>query len=163
MTLVELLLTYVLLALLLVLMVGVSEYVQRQARRQLAEDMVLTLRETLLAYHASVGRFPGGWADGESTAAITVLLGEPACARVLQDWPVTLSAPRQPAHYVDPWGRSFRYLTTASGAEHRERVTMDGGVPIFESAGPDGDFGDTDLQAREDNLASDFTMIIKQM
>ena len=51
MTRVELLLVYVVLALAMVLLAGVNRYVQREAKCRLAEDMLLTLRESLPAYH----------------------------------------------------------------------------------------------------------------
>ena len=58
MTRVELLLVYVVLSLAAVLLAGVNRYVQREAKFRLAEDMLLTLRESLPAYREAVGRHP---------------------------------------------------------------------------------------------------------
>lgn len=162
MTLVELLLAYVVLGLLLVMVAGVSGYVQREAKRRLGEDMVITLREGVLAYRGDTGHFPSAAPDQSSVGAIAELLANAASSRLLADWPV--SPPRGSdtiAQYVDPWGRSFRYVTSQNGSPlRREDVALNAGVPIFESAGPDGDFGDDRPANRGDNISSDIAALI---
>ncbi len=164
MTAVELLLLCALLGVLVALVVGISDYVQREAKRRLAEDMVLTLREALVSYHNATGTYPPGRIDDDSQEALAAMLAERDSAVVLHDWPEALAgkAP-QAGQFRDPWGRPFRYVT-AVGAdrEQGERLDMDNGVPIFESSGPDGDFGDLRPEAQEDNLASDIAMIIQR-
>ena len=78
MTRVELLLVYVVLALAAVLLAGVNRYVQREAKCRLAEDMLLTLRESLPAYHEAVGRYPAEQEDHDAKRAIASLLSESA-------------------------------------------------------------------------------------
>ncbi len=70
MTRVELLLVYVVLALAMVLLAGVNRYVQREAKCRLAEDMLLTLRESLPAYHEVVGRYPAEQPDHDANAPL---------------------------------------------------------------------------------------------
>ena len=56
----------------------------------------------------------------------------------------------------DAWGRPLRCLTAASKSPlDREAVAVNGGRPIFISAGPDGRFGTRDIAAAADNLRSD--------
>ncbi len=84
----ELLLVYVVLALATVLLAGVNGYVQREAKCRLAEDMLLTLRESLPAYHEAVGRDPTEQTVHDAERAIAALLSESASAEILKRWPL---------------------------------------------------------------------------
>ena len=163
MTRVELLLVYVVLALAAVLLAGVNRYVQREAKCRLAEDMLLTLRESLPAYHKAVGRYPAEQPDGDAERAIATLLSESGSAEILERWP--LARTRRPGNglqFVDPWGTRFRYLirddSVAFGAQGSATPPA-GTVPLFESAGPDREFGDADGALAKDNLSSDIPKI----
>ncbi len=163
MTRVELLLAYVVLALATVLLAGVNRYVQREAKCRLAEDMLLTLRESLPAYHEAVGRYPAEQPDHDAEQAIAALLAESASVEILKNWP--LARTRMPGNglqLVDPWGTRFRYLirddSVAFGAPGSAKPPA-GTVPLFESAGPDREFGDANASRAKDNLSSDIPKI----
>ncbi len=163
MTRVELLLVYVVLALAAVLLAGVNRYVQREAKCRLAEDMLLTLRESLPAYHEAVGRYPAEQPDRDAERAIAALLSESASAEILKRWPLALPhGPGNGIQLVDPWGTRFRYLirddSVTIGPQGSAKPPA-GTVPLFESAGPDCDFGDTDGSRAKDNLSSDIPKI----
>ena len=163
MTRVELLLVYVVLALAATLLAGVNRYVQREAKCRLAEDMLLTLRESLPAYREAVGRYPAEQSDHDAERAIAALLSESASAEILERWP--LAQTRKPGNglqLVDPWGTRFRY----SIRDHSVNFGVQGSsklpaetVPLFESAGPDCEFGDADGSRADDNLSSDIPKI----
>ncbi len=163
MTRVELLLVYVVLALATVLLAGVNGYVQREAKCRLAEDMLLTLRESLPAYHEAVGRYPAERPDHDAEQAIAALLSESASAEILKSWPLARThMPGTELQLVDPWGSRFRYLirgdSVAFGAQG-SAMPPAGTVPLFESAGPDREFGDVDRSRAKDNLSSDIPTI----
>ena len=160
---VELLLVYVVLALAAVLLAGVNRYVQREAKCRLAEDMLLTLRESLPAYHEAVGRYPAEQPDHDAERAIAALLSESASAEILENWPLARThGPENRLQLVDPWGTRFRYLIpddrAALGAQGAAKPPA-GTVPLFESAGPDREFGDADRSRAKDNLSSDIPKI----
>ncbi len=163
MTRVELLLVYVVLALATVLLSGVNRYVQREAKCRLAEDMLLTLRESLPVYHEAVGRYPEEQPDHDAKRAIAALLSESASTEILESWPLAL--PRGPGNRVqliDPWGTRFRYLIRDDSVTIRAQGSAKppaGTVPLFESAGPDREFGDADGSRAKDNLSSDIPKI----
>lgn len=160
----ELVLTYAVVALMMALMVGVGDYIQRESKGRLAEEMVLTLREAVVAYHAAIGRYPPGRLDGRSEQAITEMLGEESSRAVLSDWPVLPNnGLDSPSAFVDPWGVAFRY---SAAPNHAEVPSMTRGrgmdpIPVFVSAGPDRDFGDLDSRRQQDNLSSDIPMVFK--
>ncbi len=163
MTRVELLLVYVVLALAIVLLAGVNRYVQREAKCRLAEDMLLTLRESLPAYHEAVGRYPAEQPDHNAERAISALLSESASAEILKRWPLARTrVPGSGLQLVDPWGTRFRYLIrddrAAFGAQGSAKPPA-AAVPLFESAGPDREFGDADGSWAKDNLSSDIPKI----
>ncbi len=163
MTRVELLLVYVVLALAAVLLAGVNRYVQREAKCRLAEDMLLTLREALPAYHEAVGRYPASQLDRDAEQAIAALFSESASAEILENWPLAQArGAGDELQLVDPWGTRFRYLIrddrVTLGAQDSAKPPA-GTVPLFESAGPDRDFGDADGALAKDNLSSDIPKI----
>ncbi len=160
----ELVLTYAVVALMMALMVGVGDYIQRESKGRLAEEMVLTLREAVVAYHAATGRYPPGQPDGRSEQAITELLGDEASRGVLNDWPVLpLNGTDSHAGFADPWGAAFRYLAAPLHPEVPALTRGEGraAMPVFVSAGPDRDFGDLDSRRQQDNLSSDIPMVFK--
>lgn len=164
MTRMELVLTYAVVALMMALMVGVGDYIQRESKGRLAEEMVLTLREAVVAYHAATGRYPPGHPDGRSEQAITELLGDESSRGVLSDWPVLpRHAPDPHLGFADPWGVAFRYRASAHHAEVPSLTPGEGrdSMPVFVSAGPDRDFGDLDSRRQQDNLSSDIPMVFK--
>ncbi len=159
----ELLLVYVVLALAVVLLAGVNRYVQREAKCRLAEDMLLTLRESLPAYHEAVGRYPAEQPNHDAEQAIAALLSESASAKILERWPLARArTPGSGPQFVDPWGTRFRYLvrddSAKLGAPDSAKLPA-GTVPLFESSGPDREFGEADGPRAKDNLSSDIPKI----
>lgn len=164
MTRMELVLTYAVVALMMALMVGVGDYIQRESKGRLAEEMVLTLREALVAYHAATGRYPPGRRDGLSEYAIADLLVEEPSHQILGDWPAApRNDPGSHLRFADPWGLAFRYLAAPHnpGGPSVTAGAVGGSIPVFVSAGPDRDFGDLDSRRQQDNLSSDLPMAFK--
>lgn len=57
---------------------------------------------------------------------------------------------------VDAWRAPIRVITVGTmGVALGQRLQLAGGGVVFESAGPDGDFGDENSARRMDNLRSD--------
>jgi len=143
-----------------------------------AEQLLATLDEALSAYHQATGSWPvdPGAEDEERESAeqedsadrvIAALAAEPASRAILDRTrpvlrvkPITdMSAATSESSWgtvQDAWGRRLRCLTAASESPiDREAVAVNGGRPIFVSAGPDGQFGTHDIAAAADNLRSD--------
>jgi len=130
--------------------------VRQQAKRNLCARLMAGLGEALAQYHAKTGDYPPGRPDASAGPAIAAMLAVPEAAAELKDLPAVLQLGADPhVGGVDPWGRPVRYLTAASPTESaRREVAANGDVPIFESAGGDGDFGETDPAAAADNHRS---------
>jgi hypothetical protein len=57
---------------------------------------------------------------------------------------------------VDAWSTAIRIITTGNVADVQgRRLELAGGGAIFESAGPDRDFGDDSPVRQMDNMSSD--------
>jgi type II secretory pathway pseudopilin PulG len=100
--------------------------------------------------------YPPGSFDGSPEACLAALLAVPETRGRLVGlgWPWNRLVD-DPGAWTDPWGRPLRYVTTL----HNERaVMMNGGVPFWVCAGPDGRFGDADLAEQADNIFSDEPM-----
>ena len=161
MTLLELVLAYLVLALILSGLVGLGAYVQREAKIRQAQEMVMLLRDATIAYHQTRSEYPHGLVDGDPQSALQSLLEETASAARLSAWPGKQSATNTVLEDLkDPWGRDWRYWAIARADSHyRERLATEHGLPIFESAGPDGRFGLKEPIYRSDNIASDLAMM----
>ena len=90
--------------------------------------------------------------------ALAALVGVPASVKHLEAIPVRLLYAADDGRIAcrDPWGRRLRYLTALiADTEGKRRVARNGGRPIFESAGPDGRFGQSTDPATADDIRSD--------
>lgn len=97
--------------------------------------------------------YPPGSFDGSPEPCLAALLAVPETRERLVGlgWPWNRLAD-DPGAWTDPWGRPLRYVT----ALHNERaVMMNGGIPFWVCAGPDGRFGDADLAEQSDNISTD--------
>jgi len=155
-TLFETLILAVLIAAFLFVVAKGMQSVRRKAREQLCIRLVLRLGEAVARYRAQTGEYPPAAFDGSAGPAIEAIRRVRAAAEPLEDLPSVLAIGRDPRTGVlDPWGRPLRYVTVEATREaDRRDVIANGGVPIFESAGPDGELGLADPVAAADNIRS---------
>ncbi len=127
---------------------------RQQAKRNLCIRLMTQLSEALTAYHRQTGTYPPGAPDLSAGPAITAVEGVDRAAAALSALPPSLHLGEDPAvGCVDPWGVPLRYLTTTAPSQRdRQEVAANGGVPIFESAGRDRDFGTFQPSASADNI-----------
>lgn len=146
-TFLEAVVVFLFIAALLVLLAGQIESLRRRLRQDLADRQLAVLHEALVVYFLNNGEFPPGRTDLSATDAWHALCTSSAAGLLFADWPYPIGHRTQQP--IDAWGRPYRYLSL----EHdpRGRVVSNGNWPIFISAGPDGDFGDTDASAEADN------------
>ncbi|MBN1488563.1 MAG: hypothetical protein JXA69_01495 [Phycisphaerae bacterium] len=156
MTVFEVAIAAAVLGILLFVLAGGARAVRRQAKRNLGITQMTALREALAAYEAATDAYPPAAPDGSAGPAIAALLAVPETAAKLEPLPASLELGQDPqAGGLDPWGRPLRYLAADATRERdRAEVAANGGRPLFESAGPDGDFGHTDPGDDDDNLRS---------
>ncbi len=152
MTLIEAVVTIFLLSVGLFLLTGWTGTVRAEAKRDLAVRMLTELDQALARYRRASGSYPS-WRGSESDiSAVVDLLDHDKTRPILEAFPRTLW--RGPDRYrlVDPWGTPLRYYPPDS---MDPKVLANENRPLFESAGPDRDFGDSVLAAIGDNLRSD--------
>lgn len=149
--------------------------VRSDLKRSQVVQLLATLDQAMSAYHQTTGQWPAAPAakqggrtsaedDGSADRILTVLAAEPTSRAVLdtiepmlQVKPIGETEGTTPFGMVqDAWARPLRCLTADSASPlDREAVAVNAGRPIFVSAGPDGQFGASDLAAAADNLRSD--------
>lgn len=137
----------------LALFAGQAESARNRLRQDLASQQLAALREALTVYYLHTGSFPAGRPDLAANDAFRTMQALPPCGSVLADWPAP--AMIQPeAEPADPWRSTYRYI--APDNDKSGQVSDNGSWPLFISAGPDGDFGDsTDPAAEADNRRTD--------
>ncbi len=157
MTLVEALLSGLVLALAFWVLAGLYEGQLDQARTRQAEVLLAALDEALAAYHAASGAYPPGGPTGSMDDALAAMLQVPVSAEVLARLDLRLWHLRHGrGECLDPWGHRPRYLTAHVGdPELRARVARCGGRPVCVLAGPDGRFGRISDIASADDLGTD--------
>jgi len=153
MTLIETAVTIFLLSVGLFLLTGWTGMLRAEAKRDLAVRVLADLDQALARYRRATGSYPS-WRGGDSDipAAVVDLLDHDKTRPILEAFPRTLW--RGPDRYrlVDPWGTPLRYYPQDSTDP---KVLANEKKPLFESAGPDRDFGDSVVAAIGDNLRSD--------
>ena len=159
-TVIETVIAGALLALVLWVLSGLYDDMLDRARTAQAFEMIRTLDAALAAYHQAAGAHPPGRHGPDGSAvedALTVMIRVPESLRVLHGIDLRLLHLHDDRPVCrDPWGRPLRYLTAGVGDEVLAgRVARHAGRPIFESAGPDGRFGDHDPAAAADDIRSD--------
>ena len=151
-TLVELVVVVLLTAALLFALVGWTQAVRLQTRRELAVRLLAALNKSLELYRRSEGAYPPEAPDRGAADAMA-RLGSRADARSpLTTIPSVLWRESPRREFVDPWGTPLRYLGPAAAPA---RVRANGDRPVFVSAGVDRDFGEEQANALGDNIASD--------
>jgi type II secretory pathway pseudopilin PulG len=156
----ELLLAVVVLALTLAAITGLYARLVDQAKIRDTTRMIAALARAVELYHEAAGDYPECPA-GPADAVIERLLTLPQCARIIESaapqGSQRLGVASAPARFSrDAWGTPLRYVSPSAVLPFfSERIRLAGGVPIFESAGPDLRFGDTDTMRQPDNIRSD--------
>ena len=157
-TLVETLVVGIVLAVGLWLLSGLYDRYLDQARSRQGAAVIRSLDLALGAYYQTCAAWPPGEYDGSAGTALAALAGVPASAEHLEALPVRLLYAADDGRIAcrDPWGRRLHYLTALiADTDGKRRVEHNGGRPIFESAGPDGRFGQSTNPATADDIRSD--------
>lgn len=144
----------VVLGIVLFVVAGGVGAMRQQAKRNLCARLMTHLSEALAAYYRSTGTYPPGSPDASAGGAIAALCRVEGSAAALRGLPASLRVGTEPiVGCLDPWRRALRYLTAdAPGERERQEVAVNGGVPIFESAGRDGEFSDRGPAGATDNF-----------
>jgi hypothetical protein len=136
----------------LFLLAGWMRREREAAKHDLAVRMLVDLDKALVRYQRAEGQYPQTFGPDSAISVTVILADHERCRPILDSLPNCLWERRQRRVLVDPWGMPLRYHSEKS--KHPE-VAANGGRPVFESAGPDRDFGDLDPSAVGDNLRSD--------
>ncbi len=148
----EAVLLFLIVAAALALLAGRVEGVRTVLREHLATRQLALLQEATLVYFLNQGTFPPGCGDQSSAHTWHALGSAAPSAKVLAGWPTpgNLSADGP----ADPWQQPYRYLYHDGDSSHRS--ADNGGWPVFQSAGPDQEFGGMSEPARQvDNRSTD--------
>jgi type II secretory pathway pseudopilin PulG len=139
---------------LLFVIAGGIGVIRQQAKRNLCTRLMAQLSEALAEYQKKTGEYPPGAPDSSAGPAIAALEAVEPAAAALKPLPASLHIAEDPIiGCVDPWGEPLHYLTKTAPSEHdRREVAANGGIPIFESAGRDKDFGRDDPTRAADNV-----------
>lgn len=152
MTLVEMIITIILVTVGLFILSGWMSSMRQAARRDLAVRLLSDLDKALSRYCRASGQYPQGAGPNAANWATTALLDLDRTRPLLEALPDSLWAGPGRKNLVDPWGTPLLYL-----ADPRESplVRANNGRPVFISAGPDREFGEDDAARIGDNLRSD--------
>ncbi|MFH0980505.1 MAG: hypothetical protein V2A79_03075 [Planctomycetota bacterium] len=153
----EFLLSAALLVLVLAVLAGLYDHYLNRAKVRQVSALIHGLSRAAAVYAEVTGAPPPGRGDEACDPALAAMQATPASSAQLQSLGSTLLFLSDgKLRCMDAWGRPLHYLTARSERPgHRRRVETNGGVPIFESAGPDRDFGHTDSSREADNIGSD--------
>lgn len=152
MTLIEATVTIFLLSVGLFLLAGWTGMLRAEAKHDLAVRMLSDLDQALARYRRASGSYPLQRGPDSDIPAVVDLLDHDKTRPILEALPDVLW--RGPGKYrlLDPWGTPLRYHPPNSTDP---KVLANERKPLFESAGPDRDFGDLEVVAIGDNLRSD--------
>lgn len=142
-TLIEVLVVIALLAVLVTAGLGVSSYIQTQAREKLAESTISVLVTALGQYYEYWSEFPNPdpskQNDPDCDLSCEVLCKQlystPNSRKIcqsIQDSQVANADNDAYLEFVDPWGTALRYGYDSNDSNN---------FPVIESAGPDKEFG----------------------
>jgi hypothetical protein len=114
--------------------------------------MLKDLDQALVRYRRATGSYPTSRGPDSAIPAVVDLIDHEKTRPILEAFPSSLRSGPGRKRLVDPWGTPLHYYPEDSGDP---AAKASGGKPVFVSAGPDRDFGDTNPVARENNLRSD--------
>ncbi|UCG17477.1 MAG: hypothetical protein JSV19_05490 [Phycisphaerales bacterium] len=156
-TVLEIILVVGVLALAITIVSGLYTHALDRVKTRQATVLIATLDQAVRAYADACGSYPRGSPDASLRRVLPALLSIPESKRRLAALsPALLFVVDGQPRCHDPWGQQLRCLTdrVAAPASAR-RVENNDRVPVFESGGPDRDFGDNDPARRADNIRSD--------
>lgn len=136
----------------LFLVTGWMNTTRQGTKRDLAIHMLLELDKSLARYHRACGTYPASFGPDSAISATTVLLDHERTRKTLEDLPNSCWRGPGRRTLIDPWGTPVRYYASATESP---AVKANNNRPLFVSAGPDRDFGDTHHARIGDNLRSD--------
>ena len=156
MTIPEVLLCAIFLALALAAIAGFHHNFVTQEKVADTRRLLALLDRGMRVFEQKTGALPDVNAI-EASPVVEVLLTEREVMDVLDDASVfLLYREDEGVECRDAWGTPIRYIPAAAATPAlARRIRLAGGRPIFESAGPDRDFGDAEPQRASDNIASD--------
>ncbi|MCP4591154.1 MAG: type II secretion system protein [bacterium] len=157
MTLPEAVLSFALIAMVLVAVAAWYEYALDRAKVQQMDALIHALNEAIGLYHESTEHYPPGRGDGAASPALAAmqLTSKPSAHLQAQKSNLLFLADGK-LGCVDPWGQPLRYVSSrCEKPAYRRRTEANGGVPFFLSAGPDRRFGDDTPAGMADNICGD--------
>jgi Tfp pilus assembly protein PilE len=151
----EMVLITALLGAVLVLISGIYEHWLTRAR--VADTRVLLARLCAATELARLDAPNAAPAPTRTSDLVRRLCAAPESAALLAELsPHLLNCEAAVPRCVDAWGTPIRFISPASvDSELQRRIQLAAGRAIFESAGPDRDFGERNPTRRIDNLRSD--------
>ena len=154
MTLPEVALLAIIIALALAAVTGIHGYLVNKAKEKSTVSLLEKLNRSTLIYHAEYRTyFPSTTLT--TGPVVETYLKLPECASSFDNVSEFL-LDRSAFSCKDAWGTPIRYIpVNISVPALAQRVKMAGDIPLFESAGPDRNFGDESAEQQSDNLRSD--------
>ena len=152
MTLVEMIITTLVIGIGLFFLSGWMNSMRQATRRDLSIRLLSDLAKAMSRYHRAFNQYPRGSGPNAANWAATALLDFDRTRPLLEALPPGLWKGPGRKNLVDPWGTPLKYL---SDPKESVLVRANNGRPIFVSAGPDRDFGVEDDSRIGDNLRSD--------
>ncbi len=147
MTLVEMAVVVLLIGIALFLLAGLARATRQQAKKDLARRLLCSLDQAMTVYIQRYGSPPPGDPSGSADRAIAALLSYKPSGAKLDGLPSVLRRTERNI-LVDPWGTPLRYVTANhTSAVMRRRIATNKGLGIFDSAGPDRQFGPAENRA----------------
>jgi len=152
MTLIEMAIVVILVSFGLFLLMGWSDALREDAKRDLAIRVLADLDHALLRYHRETGFYPTSRGPSSAIQATLDLLDHDRTRPILETIPASLWRGPGRRPLADPWGTPLRYYGPDSGSRY---VEANNGQPVFVSAGPDRGFGAKNAAELGDNLRRD--------
>lgn len=152
MTLIEMGLTAVATSLVLFLLIGWMGSVRQDSQRDLCLRELSDLDKALVRYRRAEEVYPAATSGNAIHLVLNALSVHARTKPILDAFPRRLWREGEPRVLLDSWGTPLRLLVDE---DKNPAVKLNGGRPIFVSAGPDRDFGDENPAAVGDNLRSD--------
>lgn len=152
MTLIETVLSVSALSVGLFLVVGWMSTLREDAKHDLVVRMLADLDAALARYRRATGVYPPSRGPESAISAVVDLIDHEKSRRLIEAFPPSLRMGPNRYNLIDSWGTPLRYLGPNS---EEPKVLANAGRPVFISAGPDRDFGDSDPAYLGDNLRSD--------
>ncbi len=135
---------------------GMLDHVVDEAKAHQTAELLDNLNAAMDQYYAANKTYPHS-VDFRAAPIVTEMLHVEQCKELLAHSPAPLIGKDNASPYCrDAWGNPIRYIPSKTVIpQFTGRIQLTGGKPIFESAGPDGDFGDDTIGSQSDNIRGD--------